>query len=1364
MEAVIVFLLLSVSAQEKGENSRMMTAPEVGQTVLVRGSPYIVEGCTEQALPETTQQNQHLVTFSCLDENSLDEKLQVIWELEPGAEMREASSLPDVRAFDDPGDLDAFLHAVRWGIISQMDHSNMQSPFRSGIEPEDYQLEPVARALTMQEPMLRNRAATVLIVCPASLQYLWRDEMRDKFGLEFRIINSESVSHLRRQRGIHVNPWTHFPRLITSIDYFKQDRVFQRFCEPLPAEGTGSWPRRYDLLIVDEAHNISPAGSLHYAKPSLRTRIIRRIVPHFEHRLFLTATPHNGYSESFSALLEILDPQRSIRGVTPTADMLRQVMVRHMKSDIVAFDGTPRFPRREIHPLEVAYSEEERTVHRLFQRYADLCTARLRDAGGVPWLAMRFVLILLKKRLFSSPRAFASTLEKHAASRSRARTAPRRPRQAQWHLPDFEEMTDNEAAEALDNATATLPCPDTEEEQALTELRGWAQRSMQRRDSKAEHLLDWLQQTLCPGGVWNRTRVVIFTEYMDTQHYLAELLSKSGMGGERLICLNGATSAQERERFKAAFQADPDTSPVRILLGTDAASEGINLQNHCSRLIHYEIPWNPSRLEQRNGRVDRHGQHAPVVDIYHFVAADLAQGQHDVMVADLEFLYRVVNKVETIRQDLGKVGPVIAEQVEQAMLAGGNRRRELVTSRAERDAEAARTLLKLDRDLKRILQDIHSRMDATRNELLLTPEHVRHTVEVALRLANQPPLTPVDVPRLPAGRAFRLPAFNGAWAACLEGNAHPYTLQPRPVVFSGDDAAGRDDVVLAHLNHRLVSMSLRLLRAQLWASALHRRRFFSLAEAQTLPCLLEKSADAQQSVTDKLGLQVRGAITEFLRALDRLDRNARAGSLLSGIPAPQLYEAALTVMMRVVFLLSAEERGLLRLGEPAYDQAYAASTLCGSLREQADKQGEEVLGYRHDAWVRLLSLFRAVYGGIRHESLRLPAYGGSLFDPDAYPFLEGRPQGSCWRDTPARPLPVDNRVILHMLESLQFLRDRQTTGRDEAGRLSFRGLDVEQIGHVYEGLLDRTAARAEGVLLGLAGKSGAELFLSLDEAEAWLAQGEAHLLARLRDLTGSTQASLKKQLLGERPRGRGRGRGQAALSTESDAQDEAARREVGLHMACNGDTALLEHVRPFADLLRQDSFGLPVIVPDRGLYVTSGSQRRDTGTHYTPPSLTEMLVAATLEPHVYHGPAEGLPREQWRLHDAERLLSLKVCDMAMGSGAFLVQACRYLADRLLAAWATPASSSPNEPLPEDAEERLALARRLVADRCLYGVDNYPMAVEMAKLSLWLVTLQKDRPFSFLDHALRCGDALIMAVLGARGRRGSRRSPAQGSFQ
>lgn len=524
-----------------------------------------------------------------------------------------------------------------------------------------------------------------------------------------------------------------------------------------------------------------------------------------------------------------------------------------------------------------------------------------------------------------------------------------------------------------------------------------------------------------------------------------------------------------------------------------------------------------------------------------------------------------------------------------------------------------------------------------------------------------------------------------------------------------------------------------------FVTLLRRKRFFGVPEEETLPRLMEKSAEAQQAVTERLGEQVRSALTEFLRALDRLDRQSGGKSLLGSIPTKELYVAALTVMMRLVFLLSAEERGLLRLGEAAYDKAYAASTLCGALREEADRQGEEVLEYRHDAWVRLLSLFRAVYGGVRHEHLRLPAYGGSLFDPDAYPFLEGRADGTTWRETPANPLPVDNRVILHMLESLQFLRDKRTTGRDEAVRLSFRGLDVEQIGHVYEGLLDRTARRAKGVLLGLTGKG--EPFLPLVKAEAWLDQGEDSLLEHLAEVTGATQASLRRQLSGTATRGRGR---RAAQPTEADQRDETARAEARLRVACDGDEALMARVRPFSRLLRQDSFGLPLVVPDGGLYVTAGSQRRDTGTHYTPRHLTELLVSATLEPHVYDGPSQGLPREEWKLLSPDKLLSLKVCDMTMGSGAFLVQTCRYLADRLLEAWANADEEDlqPFAPLPEDAEERLALARRFVADRCLYGVDNNPLAVEMAKLSLWLTTLQKDRPFTFLDHALRCGDALM----------------------
>ena len=819
----------------------MPALPEPGQTVLVRGRPYIVEDCAAQAAPANAP--QHLVSLSCLDENALDEKIRVIWELEAGAEIRETSSLPDMENFDDPADLDAFLNAVRWGMVSQLDTGSLQAPFRSGVEAEDYQLEPVAKALTMprvnllladdvglgktieagltmQELMLRGRVNTVLIVCPASLQYQWRDEMRDKFGLEFRIINRESLSSLRRKRGIHANPWNHFPRLITSIDYFKQDRVFQRFRETLPAGDQTAWPRRYDLLIVDEAHNLAPAGSLNYAKPSLRTKVIRQIAPHFEHRIFLTATPHNGYRESFSALLEILDDQRFLRGVQPLPETLAQVMVRRMKSEITNFDGSPRFPKRRIESIEVDYDAGERHAHALFKRYTCLCLRNY--AEGTASIAFHFVLKLLKKRLFSSPLAFARTLEKHIEKRGLVAAAKKGA--LNFALPDLDELADEEEEESLDAALIqcadVLGQPGDEERQILAELRDWARKACRQNDAKMERLLEWLNKTLRPDGVWNRERVVIFTEYVDSQHYIAELLARAGIPRERLICLNGMISAKDREKARAAFQADPNLSPVRILLGTDAASEGINLQNHCSRLIHYEIPWNPGRLEQRNGRIDRHGQSAPVVNIHHFVATgyDREKGSGDELSADLEFLQRVIYKVNNIRLDLGKVGPVIASQVEKAMLSGSHAPSRLETGAAEREAASARKFLKLDRDLRRLLEDVRGKLEESRQALMLSPEQIQKTVETALRLAWQPALVPAELPDLPPGSAFNLPALVGSWAGCLEGNAHPYTGKPRPIVFNGDYAAGRDDLVLAHLNHRLVSMSLRLLRSQLWAA------------------------------------------------------------------------------------------------------------------------------------------------------------------------------------------------------------------------------------------------------------------------------------------------------------------------------------------------------------------------------------------------------------------------------------------------------------------------------------------------------------------------------------------------------------------
>ena len=522
-------------------------------------------------------------------------------------------------------------------------------------------------------------------------------------------------------------------------------------------------------------------------------------------------------------------------------------------------------------------------------------------------------------------------------------------------------------------------------------------------------------------------------------------------------------------------------------------------------------------------------------------------------------------------------------------------------------------------------------------------------------------------------------------------------------------------------------------------SLLRVQRFFGVPDNETLEAMLAASANNQQEVTDQLGYQVRQAVEVLVQSLDRMDKD-RNRTLLGNLGEPELYEAALTVMMRLVFLMSAEERDMLLLGEPLYDQNYAISTLQATLREQADQHGEEVLDRRHDAWSRLLAVFRVVYGGVEHQDLRLPAYGGHLFDPDRYPFLEGRVAGTSWRTHAAEPLSINNRTVLHLLEALQFLQVKvQGGGPAERRRLSFRALDVEQIGHVYEGLLDHTAKRALAPYIGLFGSREHETEVELAEVETLAAKDEATLLDLVVEKTGRSRNAIKNVL------------------ANSPMPKRFSRDS--LLAACDNDQPLFERVLPFAGLLRTDTFGNPVVITAGSVYVTQGSDRRSTGTHYTPRSLTEPIVQHTLDPLVYIGPAEGKPQEEWQLCTAAEILNLKVCDMAMGSGAFLVQVCRYLSTKLVEAWehaeqrlpgkpkitpeGLPSTGAPNEMLlPNDPNERLAIAMRIVCERCIYGVDKNPVAVEMAKLSLWLITLSKNHPFTFLDHALRCGDSLL----------------------
>ena len=488
-----------------------------------------------------------------------------------------------------------------------------------------------------------------------------------------------------------------------------------------------------------------------------------------------------------------------------------------------------------------------------------------------------------------------------------------------------------------------------------------------------------------------------------------------------------------------------------------------------------------------------------------------------------------------------------------------------------------------------------------------------------------------------------------------------------------------------------------------------------------MPALLDNSLKFQDEVTDALGEQVRRAVEVLIQALDRADVD-RNRDLLDGVEPAELYEAGLTVMMRIVFLLSAEERGLLLLGDERYEANYAVST----LRMQLRSESEEILERRWDAWSRLLSIFRAVYGGVDHEAMRLPALGGSLFDPDRFPFLEGRKKGSRWKIDPATPLPIDNRTVLYLLDAVQLFQGRT---------LSYLALDIEQIGYVYEGLLERTVVRAKEATLDLdATKNAKNPWVSLPELDDAAAKGREAVEELLKDRTGSSASRVRNDL---------------DKTVDEDSADK-------LLTACHADRSLRDRIRPYFHLLRTDRWGYPLVYPKGTFMVTSGADRRETGTHYTPKSFTEAIVKETLEPLVYVGPAEGKPREDWELKSPAELLDLKICDPAMGSGAFLVQVCRWLSERLVEAWAQAEDQGKSitsegevvdeigsrEPLRRDTEERLLTARRLIAERCLYGVDMNPLAVELAKLSIWLVTLAKGRPFGFLDHNLRCGDSLL----------------------
>ncbi|MFG2174091.1 Eco57I restriction-modification methylase domain-containing protein [Streptomyces niveus] len=551
-----------------------------------------------------------------------------------------------------------------------------------------------------------------------------------------------------------------------------------------------------------------------------------------------------------------------------------------------------------------------------------------------------------------------------------------------------------------------------------------------------------------------------------------------------------------------------------------------------------------------------------------------------------------------------------------------------------------------------------------------------------------------------------------------------------------------------------------LVAVRAWVSLLRRGRFFGRPVDELLPALLRDSLDGQEDVTEALGIQVRQAVELLVDSIGRAEARMvkRGGKGLSGVPASEVYRGAVAVMMRVVFLLFAEERGLLPADNELYAEAYSAGRLYETLDKRRRADGEDSLDHTTAAWHRLIALFHAVHGGVDHPLLTLPAYDGSIFDPKRFPWLEAVPEGAdATDDDPTRAsdghislLPIDDRTVLHVLDSVQFVVVNR-----ERRRLTFRALDVEQIGYVYEGLLSYDGKRAQDTVLGLIGKPGLEHEVSLTELEELAAPfgvGALSVPGQKPNLPGLAK-KLYEHLKDPRPPAAASKMEKLLAPGDDQVRGKATHR---LLAVTENDRYLAERILPFHGLLRDDLRGLPVVIPEDGLYVTESSLRKNTGTHYTPRVLAQQVAVGALEPLVYRpGPLQTADDKQWKLIGADDILKLKVADIAMGSAAFLVAACRYLADRLVDAWveaedeealafrgshrdqaaAMTAADAESDPV-------MVRARRLIIEHCLYGVDINPMAVEMAKLSLWLISMDPERPFTFLDDRLVAGDSLL----------------------
>ena len=697
----------------------MTATPPRGRQKLKPGA--VVRCRTRRYLVEDVQAPQDaggdtVVSMACMEDDAIGARLTVFREREIDFELLGESSWDAVaqRGFDQPKQFAAYLNTLRWNCVTATDAELFQAPYRAGIDVKAYQLEPLRKALQMprvglfiaddvglgktieaglilREMLLRQRIKRVVISCPPSVLRQWQEEMANRFGLAFTVMDRAYVAKVRQERGYGTNPWSTHSRFLISHALLRNSE----YSAPLRVwleQGKGGEDQApvQSLLILDEAHNAAPASnSLRYAIDSGLTRSLRDLAPLFEHRIFLSATPHNGHSNSFTALLELLDPARFVRGVPFEPGDLDTVLVRRLKDDLRRIGE--EFPERIVEALAVPKGSlpadtPELELSRLLQKYRKQREQRLIQGGATKRQlnADRLVITNLQKRLLSSIEAFARTLKVHRRSLDQ-KQEQRRDASAARGTPlelllggverdsDLAELTEEELLnleEAQTRAALRQTLEADQSDLTLLERMGEiAEANRNRPDPRIKLLETFLRTHLCPAlgearAVWQPTRLLIFTDYVDTKRYLErqlrELLGDDD-ADRRLASFTGGMGEDTRERLKAQFNADPEDEPLRILIATDAAREGVNLQNHCKHLIHFDIPWNPSKLEQRNGRIDRKLQRAPQVWCHYFVLEDRPEDR----VMDV-----LVRKTEVIRQELGSLSPLVQRQVDEVLEGG----------------------------------------------------------------------------------------------------------------------------------------------------------------------------------------------------------------------------------------------------------------------------------------------------------------------------------------------------------------------------------------------------------------------------------------------------------------------------------------------------------------------------------------------------------------------------------------------------------------------------------------------------------------------------------------------------------------------